>query len=207
MQKFVIGLTGAIGSGKDAAALFLTDAGYERRAFADALREEVGHAFDIHPQHMALLCSREHKERPDTAFEMTRCRDISFQRVMADAGLHGHRLASPRTIMRLWGTEYRRKQVPGYWINKLARFYDECEHPLVIPDVRFEDEAAWVRDNGLLIHIERVNNPYADEMSGHQSDSGVTFVEGDCKFFNDDSLSALGSGTLAVAVELERHFA
>lgn len=206
MQKFVIGLAGSIGSGKDAAASFLVGAGYTRRAFADAMLDEIKKAFSLHPAALAPLLTREMKEVPSPVLIYERCQDEGFKNVMLAAGL-GDQPQSLRTIMRLWGTDYRRKGKPWYWVNELDSFYANCAAPLVVPDVRFEDEAAWVRDHGLLIHIDREDNPYASLMSGHPSDAGIKRDELDCVINNDSNLTELGVMILSVVSQVEQVYA
>lgn len=56
-------------------------------------------------------------------------------------------------------------------------------------DVRFENEAQWIRDNGgVVVHIQR---PGAATVSAHASEAGVAIAEGDVLVVNDGSLDEL----------------
>lgn len=69
--------------------------------------------------------------------------------------------------LQLYGTEFRRDQDPFYWVNKLrARILDEKPAVALISDVRFKNEAYFVRDyRGLLVKVTR----YGYELEGRDS--------------------------------------
>lgn len=87
----IIGLCGKMGSGKDAVAALLAMRGYERFAFADALRHEVEEAI-ISKQIEGNL--REVWAKPTTP--------------------------AMREILQNFGMK-RREQIPDYWVRKVAR--------------------------------------------------------------------------------------
>ena len=61
--------------------------------------------------------------------------------------------------------------------------------PLIITDVRFENEADWIRKNGgHVIHLTRGEAPAVRE---HASEAGVTMGDGDYAYQNDGSLPDL----------------
>lgn len=67
---------------------------------------------------------------------------------------------SPRWVLQLWGTEYRRRSRFGYdsyWLDRVAELVkDNPESRFVITDVRFTNEADWVESaGGMLIRISR----------------------------------------------------
>ena len=71
--------------------------------------------------------------------------------------------------MQWWGTEYRRNQTPGYWVNKAAKRILWLQKSLgarlvVITDVRFEDEANLVRNLGG--QIWQIKRPGCDVSTG-----------------------------------------
>jgi hypothetical protein len=55
----------------------------------------------------------------------------------------------PRTLLQWWGTDYRRKQDPDYWVKRLTETL-EREQPEValITDVRFPNEADAIHAMG-----------------------------------------------------------
>lgn len=128
----IIGLAGRMESGKDAAATYLRRHSFERAAFADELRKEVAHALLMN----AL---------PNTASS------AEIRGVFAACNVrmvYAKPTPEPmRKLLQWWGTEYRRGGDPLYWINKLARKLD-CSKDWVISDVRFSNEAEWVRSQG-----------------------------------------------------------
>lgn len=160
-----IGLTGLSGVGKDTAAdLLCTHAGFTRLAFADTLRAEVCAAFGIEPLY---LIRRECKATPMDALCLHRAPAAFRNAILAwragggrdpatpddattDAFLRAPR--TPRQIMQWWGTEYRRAcDGDHYWVKCLAQRVHHLRRELrvtriVITDVRFLNEAAWLRD-------------------------------------------------------------
>lgn len=85
---------------------------------------------------------------------------------------------SPRQLMQTLGTEWGRDQVDADFWLKLAAFRwnqaREAGQLLVIPDVRFDNEAAFIRRNGHLVHISRPNAP---QVAAHSSERGIAFDE------------------------------
>jgi len=140
----IIGLTGTIGSGKSTVAALLSMVGYEEVNFADALKSEVYAAAKAKaPVPAALSGNREFLEawlllwdRPQSVFEKPT-------------------LPYARTVLQLWGTEYRRAENVNYWVNQLAeKLYPA--HKYVIGDLRFPNEAAMVAErHGLVWKVQR----------------------------------------------------
>lgn len=90
---------------------------------------------------------------------------------------------SYRELMQYIGTELIRKGIDeDFWVNVL----DEQKDNLIITDVRMPNEAEFVRDNGVLIHI---NNPKVQFTGEHSTEKGVDKVLGDLVFLNDPSES------------------
>jgi hypothetical protein len=155
----LIGLAGPAGVGKDTIADYLVEThAFTKFSFSDSLYEEVAAAFGIDK---AMLYVRETKEQPMEALQYWYCTDKVFQNVMwraaRDAGHYyvQDKWFSPREILQWWGTEYRRKQDPEYWIKKAALFAeaylrnaasdpDTYRGGLVNCSVRFPNERAFV---------------------------------------------------------------
>lgn len=121
----LIGLCGAKGSGKDTAADYLvTNYGYQRLAFADALKEEVARIYQVP---VSLLNDRDLKEEPMPM-------------------LLGK---SPRQVMQEYGVA-KREQDPYYWIDELREVLDCTDYGVndryVITDVRFPNEVEYIRE-------------------------------------------------------------
>jgi hypothetical protein len=103
---------------------------------------------------------------------------------------------SPRELMQLLGTEWGRDLVhPQLWLllaeqnlQALAELNQDMQG-VVIRDVRFDNEAAWVRSKGgVIVHITR---PDASDVAHHISESGVTPWPGDHLVVNDGPLEQL----------------
>lgn len=184
----VIGFSGKIGSGKDSAATFLMQAiekydlpEYTRYAFARPLKEASSFMFGWT---MDQIEDRTFKEAVDPEWGFT-----------------------PRRAMQLLGTEFGRALKPTLWLDfaskALKRSREDGWAGLIVTDVRFENEAQWIRDQGgLLIHVTREEDTkpktwfrrLLDKLvkpKVHASEIMPAFVEGDFKIYNTKSLEAL----------------
>lgn len=201
----IIGLTGHAGAGKDTAASHILDMHTGNGctiAFADKLRQEVCFAFDV--DLYALTC-RATKEQPTAALALARCCDNNFVRAMhehyaggtRDGGIVGEAIdlaapRSPREIMQLWGTEYRRhRSGPNYWTDHMRRQIQAARCSLVvITDVRFANEAALVRElGGKLIQITRPGT--AEAAAQHASETAGSEFAPDAVIENTGTLQDL----------------
>lgn len=171
----VVGLHGKAGVGKDTLAdILVADHGFVKRGFADPLYEEVAAAFGVT---VAWLRDRTRKEFMQPELAGTLCRDMGFTKLfrkLADrSAWYGGN--SPRQILQLWGTEYRRAQNDAYWLRQMGAFMwaHEGKHipGIVIPDVRFANEAEWVtvHAGGKIIEILRD----VPVVAAHSSEQGI----------------------------------
>jgi len=163
----IIGLCGKMGSGKDAVAALLTMRGFQRLAFADALRREVekeiaGGHFDDQLD-AGDLCAERGKLIAEVWAKPTTPR--------------------MRTILQNFGM-IRREQVPGYWVKKVRR--NAARFPYaVISDVRFADEAA------ICDQVWRVERPGAGGGTGSEHVSEMIPFHADRVIVNDGTLERL----------------
>lgn len=193
-QYRIVGLVGRAGAGKDTCAAILAETrGFARVAFADALREEVVQAFSIDP---FILADRSLKESASDQMRVSKCTDIGFIERMRALGEDISKRRSPREIMRLWGTEYRRAlQGDTYWtertndrVNALFRagFCRIC-----ITDVRYPNEAAYVVAS-LGGELWRIRRRISDTvLSTHSSESEIESIRCGTTIFNDLTLDYL----------------
>lgn len=162
----IFGFTGAARSGKDTAAAFLqARLGGYRYAFADPLRAMLLAGFGID---MNELYWQERKEEVIPAFGV-----------------------SPRQMMQTLGTEWGRKQVnTDVWLLLAKNQLFSRGPGMIVTDVRFENEAAWVRKmGGVVIHVKRDEAP---KVAAHESEQGVQVAElSDRILMNDGSLEDL----------------
>jgi hypothetical protein len=142
-DPFLIGLTGVAGAGKDTAADRLcSHHGFERHAFAEPIRDMltallVGMGLDY-----AYLFERHLKERPLPHLDVT-----------------------PRSLMQTLGTEWGRELFgPQFWVCCAALTLGLHDRPtstpvhdrIVLTDVRFAEEAAWIKSfGGVIVRIDR----------------------------------------------------
>lgn len=151
----VIGIAGKAGSGKSTVASILTQRfpGYKEVRFAQKLKETL---------HFLFGWTVEQQE------------DFDFkERIDPRWGF------SPRRAAQLLGTEFGRELDQNLWVNMV----DKLPRPFVVTDVRFENEAAWVRKEGVLIHISAPTTQTTSE-SSHASEAGVKRQVGDLILVN-----------------------
>jgi hypothetical protein len=100
---------------------------------------------------------------------------------------------TPRKTMQLLGTEFGRDMLrKDIWIRR-AEFEiqknKEQGYGTIITDVRFQNEADWLREqpDSMLIYL-KVPNLVRDEKYQHASEAGISEAESDVVIFNDKSL-------------------
>lgn len=103
-----------------------------------------------------------------------------------------------RPILQWWGTEYRRKfqNNDNYWINKLHEKYINCRADidlLIIPDVRFYNEAAFVKEQGgMLVTVLRSKDGPQTPEDQHSSETELdNFSSWDAVIYNSGTLDTL----------------
>ncbi len=136
----IIGLAGRMGSGKDAVADILKGHGYERIAFADAIRAEVDHAIRVGSTPRSMPSEmQDDMLRSDAA-------DV-WAKPTSDP---------MRRILQWWGTELGRQQRhPDYWVRRIAERLS-VTGAYVVSDCRFSNEVEWIhRAGGSVWWIER----------------------------------------------------
>lgn len=219
----LIGLSGPAGAGKDTIADYLVETyGFTKFSFSDALYEEVAKAFGINK---SVLYHRETKETPLICLKADRCEDPVFQQLMLeqfydyDPRTPADNLfteCSPRQVLQWWGTEYRRKQDPDYWLKKAAQFVEAylalaAEDPakprsgLVNCSVRFPNERAFVESrSGEVWHVTRPNwdANVQDSTKVHVAEQGLTAEPQDKIVHNNGTVEQLRtSSSLLLAAQ------
>jgi hypothetical protein len=171
----IVGIHGPLNGGKDTIADYLIWMGkpisfqpqYKRYAFAKPLKDACKVLFGFSD---AQLEDRVLKEAVDPFWGFT-----------------------PRKAMQHLGTEYGRDLLrKDIWIKRAElEVKNNLEQGLktVITDVRFQNEADWIRaqPNSMLIFIE-VPNLVRDEKYQHASEAGITREPTDMLVVNDKSL-------------------
>lgn len=210
MHSAMIGVLGRKGSGKNEITKVLVEEfGFYETSFAKKLYEEAAQAFGVTVEYLA---DRDGKESPRSELSLHRCKDNDFWKVASlvlreesqrrrpmsgwfISPVTNDYVLSPRKVLQLWGTEYRREQDNFYWIKALTADVQSQSNTLVaVSDVREAHEAAYIkrRDNGVVWKVERPNNPYvAMGSSQHSSETGVDSVSFDRVIVNDGTLEDL----------------
>ena len=95
---------------------------------------------------------------------------------------------TPRHMMQTLGTEWGRHMIDGdIWVKAFARLNaGKC---VIVPDVRFENEAELVREHGVLIHL--VGRGGIE--GSHVSENAIAFKPGDIVIDNSRDLAWLHS--------------
>lgn len=107
---------------------------------------------------------------------------------------------TPRIMMQTLGTEWGRSLLPDLWLRVWQHAFDHSADTVVVPDVRFDNEANLIRSlGGTIIHIQR--KPTADMLAvpAHASEAGIARVNGDIIFRNDrgiEKMAALAANIL-----------
>jgi len=113
---------------------------------------------------------------------------------LTDAQLHGNLKEtydpfykrSPRHMMQTLGTEWGRELIgKNIWVNAMDKHLDSLGGTFLIPDVRFDSEADFVREHGTLIHI--IGREHIID-SDHVSENPVTIHNSDILLNNNRSL-------------------
>ena len=182
----IIGITGKAGVGKDTAAAFLVKTfGYTRYAFADPIKELLNARFGWTTENWE---DRHWKENPQ----------VLIPKPTGDHWL------SPRQLAQWLGTEVGRNIAgPNCWVDVFQRWYrDRSEQRMdedrvvhvegpyvVIPDVRFNNEAEMIRyRGGKILKIHRSN---VEEVASHVSEKGINSDLIDWNIDNRDSIADL----------------
>lgn len=171
----LIGLTGAAGSGKDTVAAMMKEISpsFRNYALASPIKEALNVMF---------------------GWEMSDWDDRRWKEaVQRDVG------RSPRYLAQTLGTEWGREAVhPNLWLLLGNKFIDS-HSDVIITDVRFNNEAVWLHDNGgVLVEVRR---PEVEPVNAHASEAGVDSNLIDYSVLNNGSLDDL-RGTTRVLLDL-----
>lgn len=93
---------------------------------------------------------------------------------------------TPRHMMQILGTEWGREMIHGnIWVDAFARLNaGKC---VIVPDVRFDNEADLVRKHGVLIHLVGRGGIEGN----HVSENAIAFKPGDIVIDNSRDLAWL----------------
>jgi len=174
MLNKVIGFTGLAGSGKSTAAhtLLKAEARYQSYSFAAPVYDAASKIFDVS---LSYLRTHKREDKPHPFWKLT-AREM-LQQVGTEAGRN------------IFGEDI--------WIRHLENRVKKAELPMnaiiLIDDVRFENEAVWVRNHGGLVHVIRTETE--EETPEHASEHRLPIWDQDFILENPPSLSLLGFQT------------
>lgn len=188
----LIGLTGRAGCGKDTIASFLCEAhGFVQIALADPLRDGLKAMLGVTDEQ---LYRRDLKEAPIDWIGR-----------------------SPRELLQTLGTEWGREHVAAdLWLRVAARRIDRikasppCLHVagIVVSDIRFENEADWLREQGGQVwHIKRQGDQLAGlelNTSTHSSEQHIPAKAGEPRIYNFGTLEQLHDQVTEIITETEQ---
>ncbi len=142
----IIGICGLIGSGKGTVADILVDQGFKKVSFADKLKDGVSTIFGWD---RAMLEgdtdeSRTWREQRDDFWSSETKMEVT-----------------PRLVLQLFGTDCMRNGFDdGVWVSLLKKTILDNPGNYVVPDVRFENEIAMLRDiGGEVWEVQRGRTP------------------------------------------------
>lgn len=162
----VIGLSGYARSGKDAIATILSDFGWERRAFADAIRDVV---YSLNP-----LVSG----------------PLRLQQVVDLLGWEGAKGQYPevRRLLQYMGTDVGRNFLgENVWVNMVLSSLGDGNY--VITDCRFPNEADAIRAAGGKVW--RISRPGVGPANDHISENSMEEYNFDSYIENKGDLEDL----------------
>lgn len=95
-----------------------------------------------------------------------------------------------RPFLQWYGTDFRRNRDPDYWIRAVESAIDDGNYCLT--DIRFENEAVWVRSRGgVVVHV--TGNNRMDATSNHVSETNTDGIACQYSVHNDGTPAYVGA--------------
>lgn len=195
MSFRIIGICGHARHGKDTAAeAFLQRGGVYRIALADKLKEDVA---ELYP------------DFPEFAVAYDELGRISYPNMRPDTD--PWRKAVVRRTWQVWGTQGRRYIFADYWLWQFAdramQKATEGFGAIVIPDVRFKNEAEHIRNTwgGIIVGVDRGDYREPGVDYTHDSEREVPEILADManyRVFNDETEEQFKARINLLALEI-----
>lgn len=214
-MKTLIGFCGAPYSGKDESAYLLSEiTGIPKYSFAYPIKKIIGDLFNFDSRHSqgelkedvklytterwrrnivslsrGYLCGfinhLEDYEIIDKFYKTVLLPHMASENEYKDrATLH----CSPRQLYQKFGTEFGRSIKGNLWIDIAKTKYEE-QNALIIPDLRFNNEAEWIKENkGMIV---KMNREESKEVSIHSSETSLLKEHIDITVCNNGTLEDL----------------
>jgi hypothetical protein len=181
-MTILIGLTGRAHSGKDTAACMIEaiclTAGINQQtfAFATSMRAAL-RALGVPPDYI---------KQPELKNKLIPELGASYRQLMQELGDMG------------------RKVLPDFWVRFVARSISNLPDGvglIVITDVRYPNEAEWIRANGGV--IVQLNRKAAPEVRSHSSEQHFAELQAEYVIDNNGTLAELEARLAALLVKLD----
>ncbi|MGW6745947.1 deoxynucleotide monophosphate kinase family protein [Streptomyces sp. NPDC055025] len=187
MKTPLLGLAGAARSGKDTAASSLADCGWQRKAFADPVREMLYHLNPV------LIDPLSEAGTTTVAWEVD---NYGWDYVKSE-------FPEVRGYLQRLGTEAGRRVIDErIWIDTLFRDYGSWGSPAVITDVRFRNEAEEIKARGgLVVKIVRPSQALIDGAE-HISENALGGWEFDATVLNVGTVDQLGASIRSIVASM-----
>jgi hypothetical protein len=141
-----------------------------RISFAQRLRDEIHEAMWDH----WFPCDRDDPRQQQAAMASL-CHWAGVEYDPNPLVDHLNPYGKQRKLQQWWGTEYRRRQNPRYWLD----YVDEqiklaAPQVVLIDDLRFPNEHEWATENGITVKTTRLGmKPIQNGIAGHESESAI----------------------------------
>jgi hypothetical protein len=194
----LVGITGKKRAGKDTAAAALIEHGFTRVGFADAVKES---ALILDP---IVQCTMEECWGYGYGGEAYSYNEAGDGERLSDVvGVIGWERAKDeypevRAFLQRHGDGTRRVLGDDVWVNTWGGRVELVDGPVVVPDVRYLNEAEHVRAlGGLVIRIER---PGLTADDGHVSETEQDHIVPDVTITNSGDVSDLHRKVVAASL-------
>ena len=163
-QPLIIGFAGKARSGKDTAGKYLVEEyQFLRYSFAQPLKDATKIMFHLTDKQI------ENKEKPAEPWGR-----------------------SPRELYQKVGTDIARNIDVNVWVKGADMFVKKNpERSVVVTDVRFSNEAFWIRDQGGIVVYLQSETRGIYENGEHSSENGLSAEDVDVIIENDGTIEAL----------------
>ena len=160
----IIGFAGKARSGKDTAGKYLVD------------KYQFAHYYFAKPL----------KEGAKVMFNLTDEQIENKEKVIEQWG------KSPRELYQLLGTDVARTIDVGVWVKNAEMFVQKHSgSSVVITDVRFSNEAEWIRKKGGVVILLESKTRGITNHTAHSSENGLTTDDVDLIIENDGTINDL----------------
>lgn len=190
-MAILLGLTGYKGSGKDTVAAYLIkEYGFERKAFADKLKQSAAAIFGINPAEFETLKNNEYAR-----VELRSRADDTEEKIA---------FLSVREFLQRYGTESHRDVFGNnFWVDQIlpvGGYY--ADRDIVITDVRYYGEGERIKNlKGFVVRVVRGNS--MQDKDSHSSEVDQSKIEVDYELDNNGTMKFLPNKVDEMLVELK----